>query len=157
MKQGDITCARCMCPGRLPNGRVVQTNKPMELLTDYPVRGVQTFAFHCTGCNGKAYIQKKKDPQTGRMFYQPVRLTGSDEEFRPNAISPFEQVQIPVAYTIGGSSRPTRGSPSHVRTRPATLKAPAISLDPRNPNEQIDPNDYRHPYQVRKRIMGESF
>lgn len=156
MKQGDITCARCMCPGRLPNGHVVQTNKPMDLIGQYPVRGVHTFAFHCVGCNGKAYIQPQKDPQTGRTIYRQVQLTGHDEEFRPNAISPREQVQIAVAYTIGGGGS-RQGAPSRVRTSAATMKAPAISLDSRNPNEQIGPDDHRHPYQVRKRIMGENF
>lgn len=141
-----VVCHRCMCPGRLPNGQVVSMSRPMELIEQYPVQGVHTYAFHCTGCNGKAHVQQRVNPQTGQPELVQVRLVGADAEYRPASVRPGEQVQIPVAYTLG------RGG---VGGDVTPLPEPGIRLDPRiGEGTMIMPDDPMHPEMLRRRMQG---
>lgn len=148
MNEG-VVCSRCMCPGYLPNGQVVTTNRPMELIGQFEVRGIPTFAFHCLGCNGKAHVQQVQDQQ-GSVAYRQVQLTGSDREYMPHSIKPTEQVQIPVAYTIGDGGQTAR----HFQTQPIAPPPAAFSLDPRqDPRDMLNPNDHMHPENLRRRLQ----
>lgn len=147
----DVVCSNCRCQGKRPDGQIVLMQRPMEFVGQWNVQGTPTFAFHCMGCNGKAYLQQARNPQTGDVGYRQVRLTGSDEEYRPSSVRPHERMQIPVAYTVGSS-------PSMNRTRipmgsPPTLPV-AFSLDPRMGNDTlIKPSNPMHPANIRKRIQ----
>jgi hypothetical protein len=87
--------------------------------------------------------------QNGRA--RQVRLTGRDEEYRPNSISPHETVQIPVAYTIGGRS--SARSPRRVQSQPLKPPAPAFRLG--GQAQMLPPNHPMHPANLRRRIMGQ--
>ena len=121
-------------------------NTLVPLLNQFQVKGVPTLEYHCTRCNGKVHLQIAKNPQTGETYAKQIRLTGSPDEFRPDAIRPNHQVQIPVAYTLGSSK-----SASHVQAPPIKPPAPAYRLG----GEQGDPRPghHMHPKQIRKRIQ----
>jgi hypothetical protein len=122
----------------------------MEFIGQYPVRGVHTFAFHCLGCNGKAYLQQQRDPRNGRNVMVPVHLVGSDAEYQPNHVKPQEAVQIPIAYTLGSNGRQNH----HVQAQPIQTPSPSIQLDPRIGNQtMITPDHPMHPDNVRRRIQ----
>jgi len=156
----EIACSNCRCPGKLPDGRMVTMERPMELIDQFRVQGRPTFRFNCGGCNGKAEIQHTIDPRTGRparnphtgeVLYHQIRLTGNHNEFRPNSIKPKEQIQVPVAYTLGESAA-TR---HRVPVAPLPQIPVAFSLDPRiNADTQIQGNDPMHPNNIRNRIQA---
>ena len=147
----QIACAQCQCQGRLPNGQVVAMNKPMDFIGQYPVRGVHTYAFHCMGCNGKAFLQPRQDPRSGRNVLVPVHLVGADAEYQPNHVKPREQLQIPIAYTLGHSAQSQAG---HVRVEPIRTPIPAMQLDPRiGPGTMITHDNPMHPNNVRQRLQ----
>ncbi len=147
----DAVCGQCMVPGKLPDGRMVNMNRPMDLIGQFPVHGVPTFSWHCMGCNGKAHTQQHADPRTGQPQWVQVRLQNTDQEFRPNSIRPGEQVQIQAAYSLGNSAA---AHASHVQVAPLPPPAPAYSLDPRvDPNMQLPPNHPMHPSQIRARMQ----
>lgn len=129
-----IQCGRC--------------NVLIPLLNQYPVRGVPTFEYHCTGCNGKVHLQIVKGPD-GRPVARQIRLTGSADEFRPQAISPREQMQIPVAYTLGSSPSSAR---SRVQAPPLQPPQPAYSLGSSHDDAILDPRHPMHPDQIRRRL-----
>ena len=80
-----------------------------------------------------------------------VRLTGSADEFRPNAIRPHHQVKIPVAYTLGAK----KGAPArHVPVKPLRYPKAAYTLGKETQQEpQLPPNHPMHPNQIRRRIQ----
>jgi hypothetical protein len=132
-------------------GRQVIMSRPMELIEQYPVQGVATFAYHCTGCNGKAHVQQRVNPQTGLSEWVQVQLVGSDAEYRPAHVRPGEQVQIPVAYTLG-SSRSSQAS----RVAMAPLQAPeaGIRLDSQITESTMITSDHPlHPENLRRRMQ----
>jgi len=147
----DVSCHQCVCPGRdVITGRLVQMSRPMDLLHQFQVKGVHTYELHCGGCSGKAHIQRLKNPHTGQAQMVHVRLTGSDEEFRPNSIRPGEQVQIPVAYTLGHSPS---SQASHIPAPPIQTPVPSIQLDPRiGRDAMIPPGHPMHPNSLRARM-----
>ena len=147
----DVRCQRCPCQFQdQQTGRVFTDNQPMELVAQFGVRGAKTLEYRCMSCSGKANMQQRRNPHTGRPQWCQVRLTGSDEEYRPNSIKPGEQVQIPVAYTIGSSAVTARRVPVGP---PPTIPV-AFSLDPRiGSDAQIQANDPMHPHNLRKRMQ----
>lgn len=151
----EVECSNCVvqAQGRLPDGRVVNyhRNRPMEFTGQYPVQGIHTFAFHCFGCNGKAYLQHRRDPRTGRTALVPVVLRGCESEYQPNYVKPREQVQVEVAFTLGNSPSAAR---SHIPAAPITTPSPSVQLDPRiGAGTLITPDHPMHPANVRKRIQ----
>lgn len=149
MANPRVDCSKCFCPGRLPDGRLVQMNRPMTCLGQFPVQGVRTFSYHCESCNGKAHTQPRKDPRTGQVFMAQVRLTGSDAEFRPNSVGAREQVQIPVAFSLGGA-----GARHHVQAPPIQTPVPSMQLDPRiGAGTMIPPSHPMHPNNIRTRMQ----
>jgi hypothetical protein len=147
----EVSCANCVVQGRLPTGQIIPMNRPMEFIGQYPVRGVHTFAFHCLGCNGKAYLQQQRDPRSGRGVLVPVHLVGADAEYQPNHVKPRESVQIPIAYTLGATGRAGHHIPIQ---QPITTPSPSIQLDPRISSQtMITPDHPMHPDNVRKRIQ----
>jgi hypothetical protein len=138
-----IECGTCSVPGH---------PRHVPLLNQYrvpPSGGIPTFEYHCTSCNGKVVLQIHKNPQTGETYAKQVRLTGSPDEFRPDPIRPNTQVQIPVAYTLGGAK-----SVQHVPAPP--LKAPpaAYTLGGAGQRQRrLPPNHPMHPDQIRRRIQ----
>lgn len=144
MNMPDVVCNNCTCPGRLPTGQVVTMNRPMELIEQFPVHGVHTYALHCTGCNGKAYLQQRMNQQTKQPEFVQVQLRGAESEYKPNHVKPHERVQIPVAYTLGGQS------PSP----PIQLPEVGLSLDPRIGDQTlITPDHPMHPEAIRRRMQ----
>jgi hypothetical protein len=122
----------------------------VPLMTQYPVRGVQTFEYHCGSCHGKVHLQLAKDPGTGQVVAKHVRLTGSPDEFRPNPIRPHHQVQIPVAYTLGAKS----GTTNHVPVAPIKPPPPAYTLGHDQREQEFHPNHPMHPMQIRRRLQA---
>lgn len=121
----------------------------IPLLHQFPVNGVQTFEYHCTSCNGKVHLQLAKNPQTGEVVAKQVRLTGSPNEYRPDPVRPNTQLQIPVAYTLGGA--PTT---RHVPAPPVKPPAPAYTLGEEQKRQQrLHPSHPMHPDQIRRRIQ----
>jgi hypothetical protein len=151
----EVECNNCVVQGQgqLPTGQIVpiRRNRPMEFVGQYPVQGVHTFAFHCLGCNGRAYLQNQRDPRTGRPALVPVQLRGSEVEYQPNYVRPQEQVQVQVAYTLGQSAS---AAASHIPAPPITTPMPSVQLDPRiGRGTMITPDHPMHPENVRKRIQ----
>jgi hypothetical protein len=155
----SVACGNCKVPGKLPDGRVVMTDRPMELVGQYPVNGVNTWGYHCMGCNGKAHLQQVFDPGTGKAMgnpqtggpaYRQVQLTGSPDEFRPHPIGPNEQVKIEAAYTIGGTS-----SAKRVPADPIPLPQPAYTLSPDQQGAVLHPSHPMHPANLRRRMLGQ--
>lgn len=146
-----VVCSSCYVQGRLPNGRVVSMNRPMEFTGQYPVQGVQTYAFHCFGCNSKAHLQYRRNRRTGETRLVQVRLTGDHDEYRPQTVSPNEQLQIPVAYTLGHTAA---AQASHVPAPPIMTPEPSVQLDPRiGEGTMITADHPMHPANVRKRMQ----
>jgi hypothetical protein len=155
----EVVCGRCKVQGRVvETGQVVMTDRPMEFIRQYPVNGVNTWHYHCMGCNGKVYLQQVVDPRTGRVMadprtgrprYQQVRLTGSPDEFKPNSVKPHEQLQIEAAYTIGGAPATKR-----VPVDPIPAPQPAYTLDPSQQGRSLHPNHPMHPANIRRRMLG---
>jgi hypothetical protein len=124
-------------------------NTLIRLLNQFPVKGVPTFEYHCTRCNGKVHLQLAKNPQTGETFAKQIRLTGSPDEFRPESIRPNSQVEIPVAYPLGSSR-----SASHVKAPPLMPPPPAYRLGAGvQQGGQVPADHPMHPNQIRKRIQ----
>jgi hypothetical protein len=113
---------------------------------------VPTFEYHCTACNGKVHLQIHKNPQTGEQFAKQIRLTGNPNEFRPEAIRPNSQVQIPVAYTLGGSKQAR-----HVPAAPLRPPPSAYTLGDQGSQGQLPPNHPMHPNQIRRRMQAQRF
>jgi hypothetical protein len=132
-----IECGTCSVPGRAVN---------VPLLHQFPVRGIPTFEYHCTACNGKVHLQIQKNPHTGETFAKQIRLTGAADEFRPNAIRPNTQMQIPVAYTLGGSP-----NARHVKAEPVMMPDSAYKIGGNEPR-RLPPNHPMHPSQLRRRL-----
>jgi hypothetical protein len=131
----EIQCGRC--------------NVMIPLLNQFPVRGIPTFEYHCTSCNGKVHLQLVKD-RSGQTVAQQVRLTGSADEFRPHSIRPNEQVQIPVAYTLGS----TPVTQARISAQPIQPPQPAYTLGGNQaPRQQLPPNHPMHPRQIRRRVQ----
>jgi hypothetical protein len=129
-----IECGRCFVP--------------IPLLNQFQVKGVPTFEYHCTGCNGKVHLQIHKDAR-GKPYAKQIRLTGSPDEFRPEPIRPGHQLQIPVAYTLGASP-----SASHVKAPPLVPPPAAYTLGNAGQQQQKLPENHpMHPNQIRKRIQ----
>ena len=153
----DVRCHQCQCRGQdQVTGQIVMMERPMELLHHFPVQygkqSFQTLEFRCGGCQGQAHVQKRPHPQNPNVLvWQQVRLNPADpREFKPNSIRPGEQVQIPVAYTLGNSPVARRRVPVGP---PPTLPV-AYSLDPNaNPNTMISPHDPMHPANIHKRVQ----
>jgi hypothetical protein len=124
-------------------------NVLIPLLNNFPVQGVPTFEYHCTSCNGKVHLQLNKNPQ-GHVFAKQIRLTGSPDEFRPNAIRPHHQVQIPVAYTLGNKKQ---RATKHVPVAPIKAPRPAYTLGGAQQEAQLPPNHPMHPNQIRRRLQ----
>ena len=134
-----IECGTCSTPQR----PVI-----IPLLHQYPVRGVQTFEYHCSGCNGKVWLQLVRNARTGEIVAKQVRLTGSPEEFRPEPIRPGIKLQIPVAYTLGNSK-----STRHVEADPLQPPSPAYTLGTNQPQQELPPDHPMHPDQIRRRMQ----
>ncbi len=123
----------------------------IPLLNQYTVKNVPTFEYHCTSCNGKVHLQLAKNPMTGQVVAKQIRLTGAPDEFRPNAIRPHHQVQIPVAYTLGAKPGSTT---NHVPIKPLRPPRPAYTLGRETQQEpQLPPDHPMHPNQIRRRIQ----
>jgi len=147
-----VVCGNCTCQGRLPTGQIVTMNRPMELIEQYPVQGVHTFAYHCLGCNGKAHVQQRTNPQTGQLEAVQVQLVGADAEYRPHSVQPGEQVQIPVAYTLGHSAT---ASASRVPAPPLQAPEVGIRLDARITDGTMITADHpMHPENIRRRMQS---
>lgn len=133
----DVQCGRC--------------GRQMHFVTQFQASGVPTFAFHCTGCNGKAHLQQRMNPQTRQPQWVQVQLTGNHNEYRPQSVRPNDQVQIPVAYTLGSSPHAAR---SHVRMAPLPPPPTAYRLDPSLDQHQIPGlNDPMHPENLRRTMQ----
>ena len=127
----------------LPEVACGQDNHQMKFENNFPVQGVPNFRFRCPRCGGTADIQFHNGE------WVQVRLTGDPREFRPPSIRPGEQLQIPVAYTLG--SAPAR---STVPVEPWTPPAPAYTLAPGQQGTSIAANHPMHPNNIRQRMLG---
>jgi len=148
-----VVCGRCTCQGRIPTtGQIVTMNRPMELIEQFPVQGVHTFAYHCLGCNGKAHVQLQPNKQTGQLEPVQVQLVGSDAEYRPHSVRPGEQVQIPVAYTLGHTMT---AQASRVPTAPLMAPEAGIRLDTMiGEGTMITADHPMHPANIRRRMQS---
>lgn len=149
-KNVDVRCGscRCHCYDRKLN-KVVYTERPMTRIDSYSVQGTHTQQYHCETCGGKATLQLVKQPD-GRGAWQQVRLTGSDEEYRPQTVNPRSAIQVQPAYSVGpGTGR------HYVELSGAQARAEvpvAYSLNPAA-DEEFDRNHPMHPVNMRRRIQ----
>lgn len=142
----QIECATCTQRMRRP-----VTLNPLEQFQVQNLPG-DVFAYHCTTCNGKVHINYFKDPRSGQMVARQVRLTGSPDEFRPNSIRPHEQVQIPVAYTLGSTPVTAKRQQSAQQSIAPPQPAYTLGQGARQPG-QFPANHPMHPSQIRQRIQ----
>lgn len=118
--------------------------RQMTLLCQFQVQGVDTFRYHCFGCGGRADIQMQ-----GNQARQ-VQLSGHVSEWKPQSIRPHDQIEIPVAYTLGHS----RTGIKRVPTQPMAPPQAAYRLAPGQENRALPPGHPMHPDELRRRIMG---
>lgn len=135
----EVTCHRC--------------NRPAFLVGQYKARAaansaqsVQTLDFHCTGCNGRIYLQPA-GRGSGGVRWHPVQLPRRDIAVNP--IKPQEQMQLQAAYTLSESTTPA----SHHRSVPP-LPAPQVAyrLEVQAPGAMISELDPLHPANLRRRL-----
>jgi len=119
--------------------------RQMTLLCQFQVRGVDTLRFHCFGCGGRADVQLQ-----GSQARQ-VQLNGHISEWKPEPVRPHDQVQIPVAYTLGHSRS---SAIRRVPAQPLMPPEPAYRLAPGQENRMLPPGHPMHPDEIRRRIMG---
>lgn len=146
----DLVCAHCVIPGRLPDGRMVNMNRPMELVRQFSVQGRPTCAWHCMGCNGRINTQLQTDPGTGQPRWVPMNPRATEEEYRPQAVrlQSQERLQIQAAYSLGSS--PASAANRELPPLPAPEKA--YSLDPSR-DAPLPPGHPMHPDQIRARMQ----
>jgi len=116
----------------------------MTLLCQFQVHGVDTYRYHCFGCGGRADVQMQ-----GSQARQ-VQLNGHVSEWKPQPVRPHDQIEIPVAYTLGHSRAPIRRVP----TQPIAPPQPAYRLAPGQDMRPVPPGHPMHPDELRRKIMG---
>lgn len=119
----------------------------MPLLAQFKAHGHPTFRYQCTRCGGKADIQFRQSPD-GKTYGQQVNLSGNPKEWLPQPVSPKDQLEIPVAYTLGNAPANAR----RTEVEPLTIET-AYSLSPGGQQRELDPNDPSHPANIRRRIQ----